>query len=391
VYLGLTSLFTDVSAEMVSAILPLYLTFQLRLSASQFGLVDGAAQALTAVALLMGAFVADRTRRYREVAGAGYAVSAGCKLGLLAASGAWAPTTGLLFLDRTAKGIRTPPRDALISLSAPADRLGRAFGVHRALDTTGAVLGPLLAFVLLWAVPGGYDAVFVTSFCFALVGLGVITLFVENRVPRAVPGPADGERFSIRRAARLFADRRFRRLAAAAAMLNVLTVSDAFVYLVFQHRSSLQTRYFPLLFVGTSVAYLLLAVPLGRVADGVGARWVVAGGYVLLGLVYLLLLVPGPGPFVLLGILGLLGAYYAATDGVLMALASSVVPEDLRTSGLGLLATVIAGGRLVSSLVFGILWAAVGPAASVAVFTAGLAVTVPVAVRALSLTPAPAR
>lgn len=390
VNLGLTSMFTDVSSEMVSAVLPLYLTFQLRLSAPQFGLVDGLAQAFTAVMLLVGAFLADRTSRYREVAGAGYAVSAGCKLGLLAAGGAWAPTTGLLYLDRTAKGVRTAPRDALISLSAPAGGLGRAFGVHRSLDTAGAIVGPVVAFLLLWAVPGGYDAVFVTSFCFALVGLGVLALFVQNRTPQPPPpAPAPGDvtpRFSGRRALGLLGDRRFRRLATVAAALNCLTVSDAFIYLVYEHRSSLQARYFPLLFVGTSLAYVLLAVPLGRVADRVGAQRVVVGGYAVLGLVYLLLLVSSPGPLVLLGILGLLGTYYAATDGVLVALASSIVPESLRTTGIGLLGTVVAGGRLVSSVAFGLLWARSGPATAVAVFAAGLALTLPWAVRALART-----
>lgn len=385
VALGLTSLFTDISSEMVTAVLPLYLTFQLRLTTAQFGFIDGMAQAVTALTLLAGAVVADRTRRYKEVAGAGYAVSAGCKLGLLAVRAAWLPTTGVLFLDRTAKGLRTPPRDSLISLSAPPGRVATAFGVHRALDTTGAVLGPFVAFLLLLAAPGSYGSVFVVSFCFALIGLGVLVVFVDGI--RTDRGPVSRDRFPTGAIGRLAATPALRRILAAAALLNILTISDAFVYLTLQHRSSFQTSFFPLLFVGTSVAYLVLAVPFGRLADRVGTRKVVVGGYVLLLAAYGSLLVADPGPLAILAALALLGAYYAATDGVLMALASTVIPAHRRATGLALVATVIAGSRLLSSLGFGVLWGHVGPYATVATYLAGLTIVLPVAVRLLAPRP----
>lgn len=381
--LGFTSLFTDISSEMVTAVLPLYLTFQLRLSAAQFGLIDGLTQAVTALTLVAGAVVADRSRRYKEVAATGYAVSAGCKMGLLAAGSAWVPTMGVLFLDRTAKGLRTPPRDSLISLSAPPGRLATAFGVHRALDTVGAVLGPFVAFLLLFAAPGSYGSVFVVSFCFAVVGLGILVVFVEGIRARPSP-PSSSNRFSLRSIGRLAAKPALRRVLAAAALLNVVTISDAFVYLTLQHRSSFQTRFFPLLFVGTSVVYLLLAVPFGRLADRIGSRKVVVGGYVLLLAAYASLLVADPGPLAILSALALLGAYYAATDGVLMALASAVIPADRRATGLALVATVIAGSRLVSSLGFGLLWGRIGPYATVATFLVGLTVSLPVTVRLLA-------
>src|SRR5438309_4241188 len=112
VLLGLTSLFTDVSSEMVNAILPIYLTFELRFSPFQFGLFDGLYQGVTAVLRLAGGLVADRWRNHKGVAAVGYSLSAGCKLGLLVAANAWFWATGILFLDRLGKGIRTAPRDA---------------------------------------------------------------------------------------------------------------------------------------------------------------------------------------------------------------------------------------------------------------------------------------
>lgn len=379
--LGLTSLFTDVSSEMVTAVLPLYLTFQLRLSAAGFGVVDGVAQAVTALTLVAGAVVADRSRRYKGVAATGYAASAACKVGLLAVGSAWLPTTGVLFLDRTAKGLRTPPRDSLIALSAPPGRLAAAFGVHRALDTVGAVLGPFAAFVMLGAAPGSYTSVFVVSICFAMVGLGILLVFVQEVRPG--PDQISRDRVSSGSLGRIAAAPALRRILVAAALLNVVTISDAFIYLTQQHRSSFQSRFFPLLFVGTSVVYLLLAVPFGHLADRIGFRTVLLGGYVLLLAVYGTLLVADPGPMAIVLALAFLGAYYAATDGVLMALASSVIPAEHRATGLALAATAIAGSRLLSSLGFGILWGRIGPYATVVTFLVSLAVALPLAVRIL--------
>jgi MFS family permease len=374
-FLGLTSMFTDISSEMVNAILPLYLVFQLGFTPLAFGLFDGAYQGMSAVLRIAGGVLADRRRRYKEVAGTGYAVSAACKLGLLAVGG-WAPTTAVLYLDRAAKGIRTAPRDALISMDSDPSQLARSFGVHRALDTTGAMLGPVLAFVILWLVPRGYDAVFAASFCIALIGLGVLVLFVQNRTRAAAP---TGPPASLGSAAGLLAIPRFRRMVAVAAVLGLSTVSDAFVYLVFQRRTGWSAGTFPLLFVGTALAYLTLAVPVGRLADRMGRAPVFLAGYLLLAAAYVVLRGADPGVATVVLLLGLLGAYYAATDGVLMAMASAVVPEELRTSGLALLTTVTASARLVASLLFGLFWTWRGMDGALTLFLTGLVIAIPLA------------
>src|SRR5918911_2581578 len=183
-HLGLTSLFTDISSEMVSTILPLYLMFYLRLSPLEYGFVDGLYQGASAIVRVFGGYAADRWQRYKEVAGLGYALSAVCKLGMLAVGPAWTVLAAIVLVDRTGKGIRTAPRDALISLSTDRRSLGLAFGVHRALDTCGAMLGPLIAFAVLTVLPNAFDLVFIASFCAAVLGVGVLGLFVENRVPQ---------------------------------------------------------------------------------------------------------------------------------------------------------------------------------------------------------------
>src|ERR1700750_2996095 len=157
-------LLTDISSEMVSAILPLYLVATLGFSPLQYGVVDGLYQGASSLIGLASGYLGDRLRRYRLVASLGYGLSAVCKLGLAVIGGAWAGLSAIILLDRTGKGMRTAPRDAMISLTAPERELGFAFGVHRAMDTTGAMIGPLVAFALLAAAPNAFHSLFLISF-----------------------------------------------------------------------------------------------------------------------------------------------------------------------------------------------------------------------------------
>jgi MFS family permease len=371
--LGFTSLLTDVSSEMVATILPLYLIYTLGLTPLQFGVIDGFYQGAAALVRVASGVVGDRWRRHKEVAAFGYGLSAVCKPAFLAAGGAWTALMGIILIDRTGKGIRTGPRDALISLSSPQQQLATAFGVHRALDTAGAMLGPLVAFSLLTLVPRGFDVVFVVSFCLALVGLGVLVLFVENQpVARDDTTPA----VSLAAAARLVRVARFRVLVLVGSALGLMTTSDGFIYLTLQRRLGFDANLLPLLFVGTALVYMLLALPIGRLADRMGRERVFVGGYVLLVLLYASLLLPSSGMAGLFVCLLLFGTYYAATDGVLMAMASAILPPQLRASGLGLLVTATSVSRLVASVLFGALWTAYGAEAAVIAFAAGLTLAI---------------
>src|SRR4051812_24626865 len=170
---------TDVSSEMVAAVLPLYLTAQVGLSVFAYGFVDGLYQGVSALVRMAGGYAGDRNGHPKWIAVLGYGLSAVSRIALLPAHGL-AAITGVITGDRLGKGLRTAPRDALIAEASDPKMLGRAFGVHRTLDTIGAALGPLAAFALLALVPGSYDSVFVTSFVFALIGLAVLVLFVPN-------------------------------------------------------------------------------------------------------------------------------------------------------------------------------------------------------------------
>lgn len=356
--LGLVSLITDVSSEMVTAILPVYLVVGLSLSPLSYGMVDGIYTGATAVLRLVGGYVADRIRHRKAVAGIGYAMSAVAKLGLLAA-GRSAGAIGLVIAaDRAGKGLRTAPRDALITLSAPPEALGRAFGVHRTMDSVGAFLGPLVALGVLSVAGQGFDAVLVTSFCIAIFGVLVLVLFVRDRRdtrPAAVSVSPRAVLDLVRMAP-------VRRLVLAACLLGFAVIGDGFVYLLLQRRENISLGWFPLMAVGTSLAYLLLAMPLGMLADRIGRLPVVLGGYTALIGVYLLLFGPVHGWPLVVVVVGLYGLFYAATDGVLMALAGPVLPERLRTTGIALIQTGQALAYLASSVLFGLAWQLWGPA-----------------------------
>ncbi|MFD0329780.1 MFS transporter [Streptacidiphilus monticola] len=251
--------------------------------------------------------------------------------------------------------------------------------MHRAMDTVGAFIGPVVAFALMRLLSTdrgtAYDAVFVVSFCIAVVGVAALLLLVRDpfRATRARP---DG--VSVRAGLRLTLRPVLGRPSLAALLLGLATVSDSFVYLSLQQRTDLAIGWFPLLPLGTTGVFLLSAVPLGALADRIGRRRILIAGHLLLALAYLLLTgaVPLGGRGLIITVLALHGLFYGATDGVLMAHAGPLLPERLRTSGLSVLQTSQAFGRSVSSVAFGAVWAACGPVTAVRGFLVALLVAV---------------
>lgn len=358
--LGTVSLITDISSEMITAVLPLYLVTALGLSPLGFGLLDGVYNGVSALVRLVGGHLADRGGRHKAAAAAGYGLSALCKPLLLLAHSV--PLISLvLAADRTGKGLRTAPRDAMISLASPPQTQGRSFGVHRAMDTAGALLGPVTAFALLWVTAGGYDAVFTVSFCVAVTGVLVLLLFVPGRTPTAATA-APTARVSLAAAAGLLRRAELRRLTLCALLLGLATVSDSFLYLLLQRRLDLAQEWFPLLPIATAGSFLLLAIPLGKAADRWGRWRTFLAGHMGLLVAYGLVLAPVHAPVlpVVAVVLVLHGAFYAATDGVLMAAAAGVTPPELRSSGLALVQTGQAGARFACSVLFGAAWTAWG-------------------------------
>ncbi len=300
--LGTVSLLTDISSEMVTAFMPVYLLFTLQLTYVQFGLLDGIYTGATALLRLVGGYVADRLQRPKAVALAGYGLSAVTKLAFPVASSSTVGIGTLLAVDRAGKGLRTAPRDALISLAVPEERLGAAFGVHRTMDTIGAMLGPLVTFLILAYIGTAGGPVFTISFLFALLGVIVLVFFVRDETPAHVAAATRKATAATRRATvsvraglRLLRERRMRRTTIAAALLGLATLSDAFLFVVVQKASGVAEHLLPLLPLGTAVVFLLAATPVGRLADRLGRWRVFFAGHVLLLGAYLLMVGPLDG------------------------------------------------------------------------------------------------
>lgn len=407
--LGVVSLLTDISSESVAAILPIYITVVVGLGPLAFGFIDGIYQGISAFVRIAGGRWADRSDRPKWVAFVGYALSAVTRLGLLFVSGFWA-ITSVVAVDRLGKGLRTGPRDALIATASDPDHLGRNFGVHRAMDTAGALIGPLMAFAILAVFPiglGGYQTVFVWSFAFAVIGVAVLALVVPDLRQRSAPAatagtpegsaaepPAEAPAPPARPRWSDLASPGLRRLLIAAALLSMVTIGDGFLYLALENTGEITAAYFPLLFVGTNFAYLALAVPMGKLADRIGRGRVFVGGYVLLLLSYVIAGLQLGGLAGVAVVLLLLGTFYAATDGVMSALATRLVPAASRASGISAAQTVVALFRFVASVTFGLLWQFGSLQLAMLVMGIGLAVAIPLAGVLLHVrherTPAPA-
>jgi MFS family permease len=356
---------------MVTAILPLYLMYGLGLGFLQLGALDALYTGATAVLRLGGGHVADRLGRPKAVAVAGYGLSAVTKLGLPAVGGSLSGLSSVIAVDRAGKGIRTAPRDALISLSTPVEDLGRAFGVHRALDTAGALLGPLLGFAIIAAIPGGYDVVFSTSFCLAAIGVLILIFFVTQ--PRT---PVSRAATSIRAALAAATAPQLRRLIVAAGLLGLVTVGDMFLYFSVQRTAGLPPAVLPLLPLGTALTFMLAAIPLGRLADRIGRWKLFLLGHGLLLAAYLLIAANAQGRVTAVAILLLHGLFYAASDGVLMAYAGPLIPATVRATGMAVVQTAQALARAVGALAFGAMAALVQPGATFALFAVALALAI---------------
>jgi MFS family permease len=378
--LGITSMLTDVSSEMVVSILPAYLVMTSGLAPLALGIATGLHEGGPLLAAWAGGLIADRSGRRKLTAAYGYTLSAACRLGwLLFSSRTTGAVATLVLSDRVGKAIRTAPRDAVISLSVPPNQLSTAFGVHRALDAAGATVGPVLAFIVLRQLPHRYDVIFFASFIIALLGVAALALLVvepgDRRASTRQAGPSGVE------AVTLFADPFLRRVLLLAAAFGLVTISDAFLYLLLVQRSHAGPEWIPLFYTGTAASFLVLAVPIGYVADQIGRRWIFIVGHAFLVFSYLAAFGwPAAWPWNAIACVALLGAYDASSDGVLASLASGLLPTGTRALGLAWVATAVSLARLSSSVTFGLLWTQAGERVAVLTFTTALIAVLGVAI-----------
>lgn len=364
VVLGFVSLLMDASSELVHALLPLFMVGTLGASMLAVGAIEGVAEATAMIVKVGSGLLSDFTRKRKPLVLAGYGLGALAKLAFpLAPTLAW--VTGARIVDRVGKGIRGAPRDALVADLTPPDARGAAYGLRQALDTVGALAGPLLAVAALAWFAGDLRAAFWVAVipaaaCVLLIALGV-------REPEAHASERK-PRLAIAEVRRL--DRRFVVVTALAVVLTLARFSEAFLVLRAQNVGMALTTV-PLVMVAMTLVYALVAFPAGAWADRGHALRLLASG--LLALIASdVVLAQASSAFGVLAGAALWGLHLALTQGLLSALVAAVAPADLRGTAFGVFNLACGAALLAASLIAGALWDALGPAAT---FYAGAAFT----------------
>ncbi|WP_370687360.1 MFS transporter [Thermus sp. NEB1569] len=349
--LGLVSFLMDVASEMVYPLLPLFLA-SLGGGAGAIGLVEGVAEATASLFKVVGGRISDRVGRRKPLLLAGYGLPAFLRPILALASSPWHVLL-YRFLDRLGKGLRTAPRDALLAESVDKSALGRAYGLHRGLDTLGATVGPFLTFLLLPQV--GVRGVFWLS---AIPAFLAVLTFLWIREARSVKVAADSLP-SLRPGYLRTLPAAYRRFLLVSSIFALALSSNAFLLLRLKELG-LSQEAVTLAYTGYNLIYALLSYPLGSLADAIGLRRVVALGFALYALVYLgfAFAQSALGGVALLLLYAL---YSAAFEGASRAYLATLIPQEAKATAIGLYHTVVGILLLPASLIFGFLWQSYGP------------------------------
>jgi len=356
-FLGLVSFFTDISTEMVYPLIPLYLTGHFGAKPDLIGIIEGIAESTASLLKVFSGYLTDRFKKAKLIAFSGYAGSLFYKLALLLSRSWW----GILIarvIDRTGKGIRTAPRDVLVSESAGEGNMGRAFGLHKALDMCGATLGVLITWFLLRGNTGefNYQFLFMISVVPAVLGL---CMFLFVKPGGASPAPAKHREPFWRGIRQL--DRQLILYLAVVFLFTLGNSSDAFLFLRARDAGFGEADVILLYFLCNATASAL-SMPFGRLSDKIGRKKLLVPGYLAFAACYLGFAF-ARGQALMVTIFVLYGAYTAMITGVERAFVAEIAPPALKGTMLGLQATVAGVALLPASAIAGALYDAKGPAA----------------------------
>lgn len=354
IILGITSLLTDISTEMVYPLIPLYLVTQLGATPGIVGIIEGIAESLASLLRLYSGHISDKFGKRKPIAIFGYSFSGIGKI-LIYFAGVWPMILFGRMADRFGKGIRTAPRDALIAESTHPQNMGRAFGLHRAMDTAGAAAGVIIAYIIITKYQGSIKPIFLWSLIPA--ALGVIALFFVKETNNRIRPEA--RKLSLN----------FKSLPARLKWFLVVVFifalgnsSNQFL-LLRAHDLGYNTPAVLLLYLLFNLVYSLFSFPAGRLSDKIGRRSLLVSGYLFYSLVYFGFAFAGKSSALWL-LFGLYGIYYAMTEGVEKALIADLCPSDKKATFMGLHATLVGIGLLPASLLTGWLWTFFGPKAA---------------------------
>ncbi|HET9910292.1 MAG TPA: MFS transporter [Anaerolineales bacterium] len=362
--LSTTSLFNDISSEMLLNLIPFFLANILGVRTAIIGLIEGIAETTASLLKILFGALSDKFGKRKPFAVVGYSLSALTKPFLYFAS-AWGWVLGVRVADRIGKGVRTAPRDALIADSIDETQRGLAFGLHRAGDTLGAFLGLGLAAFIVWRTQAQVLLLTVDTFRLIVLvsiipaALGVLILALGAvEAPVKLKGTGVSQGVEVERLSLKEMDPRFKYFLFVLVLFTLGNSSDAFILLRGQERglNLLQVMGMSLTF---NAVYTVFAGPLGAWSDKVGRRRLILIGWLAYGLVYLGFAFSRTGWQIWL-LFGLYGLYYAAAEGAAKALVADLVLPTQRGTAYGLFNAAIGLTMLPASLIAGLLWQGIG-------------------------------
>jgi MFS family permease len=359
--ISLVSLLNDASSEIVYPLLPVFLSVTLGASPGIVGLIEGTAESISSLLKLFAGHFSDRHGKRKVFVVFGYVLSSFTRP-LLAFAGSWPQVLGVRLADRVGKGIRTAPRDAMIADNVRIEERGLAFGFHRAMDHTGAVIGPLLGYLLIFLLAANRNAptaadftkIFLLASIPALAAVVVVAFFVRESYRPANGPDAQPARLSLRGF-----DSNFKRFLVLVALFTLSNSSDAFLLLRAQSRG-VSVAAIPLLWAMLHVSKVVSSVFGGDLSDRLGRRRLIVSGWILYAAVYAgFAFVVNP---ISVWILFLIyGIYFGLAEGAEKALVADLVRPDQRGTAYGLYNLAFGITVLPASLLMGGLWVWRGP------------------------------
>jgi len=375
--LGAVSLLNDVASEAIYPLLPFFLTTVLAATPVALGVIEGGAEAASSILKIISGRLSDRTRRRKPIVLAGYSLSGAARPFISVATG-WFAVFALRLIDRVGKGIRGAPRDAMLADFADAANRGKVYGFHRAMDHTGAVLGPLIATLFLMAFPDRYRTLFALA---AIPGLATVLLLWRLKEPQHVQrGEAPRSVVSRTRPS----SRSLNRYLVVLTIFTLGNSADAFLLLQLTDAAG-SPKLIPLFWSLLHIVKMLASLAGGSASDRFGRRPLIAIGWAVYAAVYAGFAFATTLPALVAWFL-VYGIYYGAVEGTERALIADFSPPARRGAAFGLYNAVTGIGQLISSVVFGLIWNAAGRSPA---FLTGATLALASAVLLFVLVPAP--
>jgi MFS family permease len=373
IILGIVSFLTDVSSEMIFPILPLFLTNILGVGKEIIGLIEGIADSISSLFDIFVGYFSDVQGKRREFVIAGYGLSAILKFFLVFAN-TWQPILVIRGAERLGKSIRTSPRDAIIAESSDEKVRGTAFGLHRAMDTLGAITGPAIAYLILRAlgeVEGTYRTIFLIATIPAFLAVAAIIFFVREPKPAGAQAaktkPAKARFWDALRAF----DSRYKRFLFISCLFSLAYFSFALL-IVRANDIGMTPEDILLVYLLYNVVYFLVSVPAGWLSDKVGRKPVIAASFILYGLICIGFIFLDQ-PWQIAALFAVYGVFVATDESVNKAYISDMTTEEKRGMALGAYNSAVAAVYLPANAIFGAVWAVLGVAAA---FSAAAAVSI---------------